>query len=1100
MRNTKYNKQAKIQFLISVGVIAAYLISWLLNANLLLRVVTAFPLIYLMPGLSLLLLLRKPNDDPLDLKELVVESFFISTVLNVAVVSAFILLDIPLTTSSFVILYVCLVSILTSVNYVLHKPVRVSATKFDYVILCMIGIGYVLITTTFTILPRYFTPDETVYITYARYAVLQSEIYPVSTFLFSPDLSVLFNGRLLWTSLGASFLCSTGSQPYQIYLMNCMFLPMNALVSALLIPSNLKDSRMLQVALVALTLSNPLFVTFSGFILTDLGISFYFLFTTAVFIRSFKTDGAGTFSIDFQKLALSFLSIFVVTLIKPNLVILFAMYLILIVFIFRYKLHKIDRKYKILLYGLIIPVLLYELVVDVPYVIAYWFLKNDPVAMFLHKFLVVSPIEWLLGIFTPLDSTVTSVFFHNYLDYLNYLYRLLSPEVLGLVPASIGLVLPAILLSKDLRSDLKIKVLISFTSVNMCTYYLLYLSHNDLYSVARMSLFIYPMITAVSLVVLYKIFSERNLKIAMLLMVFSLFLLYTQSTISIEEGGVLVGFGLPKLSWTGNIILVQLSIYILLIATRLSMREKFILCANIKLRKMLTLTRALNVSKTCFITLMIVFLSSNAVFSLYSLNNSCFYKEHDLISIRKLLEDKWSEDNWVFSNLYYHASTSVPDSLLSNHYLFSLPMSEREFIQLLTILPNNTLILLSDDRDMAYLEYANKDGYIFKYLKSSKILISKIERYICDGIVLDLRFDAVENGKVTDYSDYQHNVTVSGNASLVQGVYGRALNLDAVGDYVHVLHSPSLNTNHNVTLECWFNSTNNRGFMIQKSIGGQGGYILGFTPGNALLFEIRDKVGGNILYDSVPSSGGHHVVAVCEKIGETQSKLTMYLDGQMCAESTVTRILEMSSNTQDMKLFVNDWFTGTWYNGIGDEVRVYNRALSEEEILKMYYGFEMVGGEGKAKLFQVEGDKERLTGNQSSNINVESVNINWINTTTVKLEIKANSLKNENASVYLDTFDFLKVFEIKLIPGENTFTLDFPRYLPNGYGYGNHIASWANIIIVDSQCNTLYHKVHAPFSLRSSNIGLWSLGILFLLTSLLVLISERGCKHGDIKA
>jgi len=230
---------------------------------------------------------------------------------------------------------------------------------------------------------------------------------------------------------------------------------MIALASCLLVPSNLKYKRFLQAASFFLIISNPLLVEFSGFILNDLAASFYILPSIMFFIKSIKTEENNVL-IDLKGLTLCFLSTLVVILIKPNIFFLLPLYIISIGFILKNKLYRI-RKYKVVILALIVPLLAYELIIDIPYVLVVWRKFGNEsfryaIWSFTKRFVVLgSPVESFLGWFISTPWKQTTVFSYDYFGYLNYLYSFLCPEALGLLFAGISLGLPVILFLKDIR-------------------------------------------------------------------------------------------------------------------------------------------------------------------------------------------------------------------------------------------------------------------------------------------------------------------------------------------------------------------------------------------------------------------------------------------------------------------------------------------------------------------------------------------------------------------------------------------------------------------------------------------------------------------------
>ena len=1072
---TRLAERFSVAYLIVMVTSVAYFLSVLIGCSDL-SATLAFPAIYLAPGLMLILLTSKGRKHKF--RQLIIVSFFLSTVIAVIVISTFILLGVTICSFSIATTYVLLTFILVVLAVTMGKKTQMEASRLDYAFLGISLITYASLVCLFTSMPRLFTMDETTYIAWSRYAILSGETYPVGIFSFKSDLAYLVKGRFFWTLLITSFLGSTGLEAHQAHVISTMFLPMVAIASTLLMPIKFKDNKFLQVAIFLLVLTNPLLLLFSGFALNDLAVAFYLVLAILFFIRSFNQREQDTISINLYGLLLSVLTLLIVFLIKENFVVIVAMYIILLYCILRYRLYKISKACRILLYALTLPLIVYEALIDIPYVISVWFIKNETISMLTSRFLFISPAEWFLGLFIPTPWNPTTILSYDLYGYLHYLYRMLSPETLSLLVGGIGITLPIVLALEGFRKDIQMRILVYLSTTTLWLTYLLYLSTNAFWDIPRYFLFMTPIITVIALTALHEVFFNRNISFSIALTLPMIFLTWIQSTLSIEKGGVYVSYGLSKLNWTSSIIIIQLLAYVVLIIV-MSSHLTNMLKVIIIFEKRVTL----DFLKILFVILMIVILLSNTYFSIYSLEKSRYFDEHGLRSIDELLDDRISANSLVFSNVYFYARPYVPESLLLHNSLFSLPMTDEEFIQFLKTLPNNTLILLSEDQNIAWHEYANRDGYIFRYMKSSKILTElKDERQIYDGVVLHLSFDSIE-----DCAE-QQNVRVYGNATLAQGIYGNALSFDGIKDYVAVPLNYSLDNSVAFTVEAFVKPNivpTTHQVIVSKGWNKAGAWTLQTTPHGKWEFAIKNQNGDffSVKGGTVVANEWFHIVGVWNN-----SQLWLYVNGVRYGPVNTTGNI---GNNYNVLIGQCELFgAGNYWNGTIDDICIYNRALSEKEILDMYSGPELLMEKGNFKLFRIDSSRVLNLSYQSNGITIESVDIRWTNSTNVRLEIKIDSERNETVLVYLDTFRFLKTFNFSILRGENNITLDFPRQFPNRDKYGIYIANWANILIVDSQGNLLYHELHTPYELNSTNIASWLSFALLLLTLLLLLLRK----------
>jgi len=175
------------------------------------------------------------------------------------------------------------------------------------------------------------------------------------------------------------------------------------------------------------------------------------------------------------------------------------------------------------------------------------------------------------------------------------------------------------------------------------------------------------------------------------------------------------------------------------------------------------------------------------------------------------------------------------------------------------------------------------------------------------------------------------------------GKNGGALQLDGRDDYVSVIHSNSLDLiADSLTVETWINSYNDQPNGAGKYIFsiGKGGF------GNGGSWELRWHAAGNLFfflrnpdnsdYRAVQTSATvskkqwHHFVATFD--GAAQAA-RIYIDGVERETASIVNISSINTNTSD---FVIGSAVPYRLNGFIDDVRVYNRALSAEEVRYHY--------------------------------------------------------------------------------------------------------------------------------------------------------------------
>jgi hypothetical protein len=166
---------------------------------------------------------------------------------------------------------------------------------------------------------------------------------------------------------------------------------------------------------------------------------------------------------------------------------------------------------------------------------------------------------------------------------------------------------------------------------------------------------------------------------------------------------------------------------------------------------------------------------------------------------------------------------------------------------------------------------------------------------------------------------------------------GGGLQFDGVNDYIDSGNDSSLNITEAITIEAWIKAnppSSDRSFITKTNSGG--GYEVVSRGTGRIGFVGRD-VSNNIIISlnstvGVFDNSWKHVVITYD--GTT---VTHYANAIENGTVGTTNILVASNNSL---LFGKDIIRGNrFFNGIIDEVRIYNRALSPTEILNNYNGY-----------------------------------------------------------------------------------------------------------------------------------------------------------------
>ncbi len=166
------------------------------------------------------------------------------------------------------------------------------------------------------------------------------------------------------------------------------------------------------------------------------------------------------------------------------------------------------------------------------------------------------------------------------------------------------------------------------------------------------------------------------------------------------------------------------------------------------------------------------------------------------------------------------------------------------------------------------------------------------------------------------------------------GAIGQALDFDGVDDYVNIGDSNSVDVTI-TTISAWIKTSqtsfpNGFAYIVKKDkFTGSGPYTL-YTTSNNTFFALRSQDGGNpsVSAGVNPNDGNwHHIVATYD--GNT---LKIYYDGDFRNSANYTDTILVNATD----VHIGGWENYRLFDGLIDDVRIYNRALSADEITRLY--------------------------------------------------------------------------------------------------------------------------------------------------------------------
>jgi hypothetical protein len=361
------------------------------------------------------------------------------------------------------------------------------------------------------------------------------------------------------------------------------------------------------------------------------------------------------------------------------------------------------------------------------------------------------------------------------------------------------------------------------------------------------------------------------------------------------------------------------------------------------------------------------------------------------------------------------------------------------------------------------------------------------------GIALDMPLD----GDTKDYSGYENDGNLSG-AAFASGKFGQALSFDGIDDYVEIPPN-SIFISQEMSVSFWFNPrdvsksemvigkdiSNSYNWQFYRSSSWSTG-LLGFV----LYYKKTTGATSSVTVTSTFSTGQwYHVVLTINSEGYYE----LWVNANRVASGTAPDFLIWRQTSTWIRLGGNS--TYGYYNGILDEIRIYNRTLTEDEIKSVYLGFRERSRYLSGNMFYafhiqagtidnlnvpVSGIISNLTVTAATMTNVNILSYCSINTIDVKAGtisgVSLTGVSFGTVSISAATINKLEITTPLIAQGviraDNLIFLPY-NWIPNPsfeiVDSAGSLVDWKNVTRVPGGYNSSYAGVVAAFSSGEAN-------------------------------
>jgi len=248
--------------------------------------------------------------------------------------------------------------------------------------------------------------------------------------------------------------------------------------------------------------------------------------------------------------------------------------------------------------------------------------------------------------------------------------------------------------------------------------------------------------------------------------------------------------------------------------------------------------------------------------------------------------------------------------------------------------------------------------------------------------------DVNSSGDPTDLSSWSNNGSKKGGAvQNASGRFGKGMSFNGAssGGYITALNGTAF-TSPNFTVSVWLKNS-------QANVATNGYVIYGRNSSSSALYDLRVLSNENVYVNvynesgtsasleagSVANTNWHHVIFRVADDGNNVINRSIYLDGAVVGSSTLTGPLRTGAVTQIYIGATN--IPSQWFNGTLDEVMIFNRSLSADEILSLYnasankytHNFTGLAQRGHTFTGYAVDDGGNVNGTEQRRVNVDAV-------------------------------------------------------------------------------------------------------------------------------
>jgi outer membrane protein assembly factor BamB len=213
-------------------------------------------------------------------------------------------------------------------------------------------------------------------------------------------------------------------------------------------------------------------------------------------------------------------------------------------------------------------------------------------------------------------------------------------------------------------------------------------------------------------------------------------------------------------------------------------------------------------------------------------------------------------------------------------------------------------------------------------------VIDGAARDLAQGLIGHWTFDEGKGMIARDSSGRNNHGTIMGSAKWTKGRIGGALDFDGTDDFVSIPNEGNFDITGSITVTAWIRVNSfTRSWQAIVTKGDRAWRLHRANDTNSLGWACSDlsrqEVGDLYGKKAVNNGRWHHVAGVYDG-----TKTCLFVDGTLDASERTTRTI--SVNDYPVLIGENAQHRGRFFRGLIDDVRIYDRALSVDELQALF--------------------------------------------------------------------------------------------------------------------------------------------------------------------